>query len=243
MTGTKEMEDIFAYAVALDQSGKQKNTIFCGEKTIFILNYDKTILMSISLKTESAAFEEPICFDANDYDSPMFRIEGNSIIFEINKDGYSRKKKCGTSAKGLTFENISDMYLRLSRNKVKSKFGLRKEIMPLLSEDLSHVEIVYKDDAPMLIQRDIFSGTVIEIEKEKSQGFGFVDQDDLQPFEPIGLRTVDLDALFQYDSELSFEFTGKHYFKVKGKTTPMIAILSQCLYDELGTVNVLLGGK
>lgn len=236
----REIENIFSYAAALDQAGKMKNTILCNEREIFIINFDKTILLSFVLPKVCSEFKERIVFDANDYDSSNFYVDGDSIVFKTVQDGYVRKKKCGSN-KMLDFDVISGLYYRYSRKKTTSAFTLRREIMGLLQDDLSHVEICF-DNGLKIIQRDIFSGTIIEIEKDKS-GLDLLGGDNLEKFEPMGLRTVDLDALFNYDRELTFSFVpgGLNYFIVKGKTTGLTGILSWCLYDNLGKFEVIGG--
>jgi len=233
----KELENIFQYAASLDQAGKMKNTILCNEREIFIVNFDKTILLSFVLPKVCPEFKEKIVFDANDYDSSNFYVEGGSVVFKTTADGYVRKKKCGSN-KSLDFDSISTMYYRYSRKKTTSIFTLRREIMGLLQDDLSHVEIHY-DNGLKVIQRDIFSGTVIEITKDKA-GLDLIDVDKLAPFSPMGLRTVDLDALFSYDRELTFSFVPEmNYFIVKGKITGLTGILSWCLFDEMGDFKVV----
>lgn len=233
----KEIESIFAYAVALDQTGKQKNTILCRDREVFIINFDKTILLHFDLPKSCSSFNEEIVFDANDYDSSNFYIEDHSIVFKIVQDGYIRKKKCGTN-KTVNLKDIIVLYQSYTEKKITSNFALKREINGLLQDDLSHVEIHY-DKGLKIVQRDIFSGTIIEITKDKS-GLNLTATDKLSPFEPIGLRKIDLDALFLYDREVSFSFVPDlNYFIIKGKTTNMQGILAWCLYDELGTIDIV----
>ena len=234
----KEIENIFSYAVALDQTGKQKNTILCRDREIYMINFDKTILLHFDLPKSCSSFNEEIVFDANDYDSSNFYIENHSIVFKIVKDGYVRKKICGTN-KTVNLNEISELYQSYIEKKITSNFTLRQEINGLLQDDLSHVEIHY-DKGLKIVQRDIFSGTIIEITKDKSGLNLTASGDKLTPFEPMGLRTIDLDALFNYDREISFSFVPNlNYFIIKGKTTGMQGILAWCLYDELGRINVI----
>src|SRR3990167_4798120 len=224
----KEIENIFSYAVALDQAGKQKNTILCRNREIFMINFDKTILLHFDLPKSCFAFNEDIIFDANDYDSSNFYIEDHSIIFKTVQDGYIRKKKCGTN-KTVNLNDISELYRSYTEKEITSNFVLRREINNLLQDDLSHIEIHY-DKGLKVIQRDIFSGTIIEITKDKSGLNLAANTDNLSPFNPIGLRTIDLEALFNYDREISFSFVEDlNYFVIKGKTTGMQGILAWCL--------------
>jgi len=217
-----------------------KNTILCKGRDVFIINFDKTILLSFLIKSGIEEFKDEIVFDANDYDSNIFAAEGDQIVFTIVQDGYLRKKKCGTN-KALDFETISTLYYKMAQKKKKatSYFVLRREVMGLLQDDLSHVEISNNKGELKITQRDIFSGTIIEIENYKT-GLDLVDTGKLAPFEPMGIRTVDLDALFEKDRELVFHFIPNlNYFIVEGKTTNMTGILSWALYDELGRINLI----
>ena len=234
----KQVEQIFAYAVALDQSGKMKNTILCKDREIFIVNFDKTILLSFVLHSNMEEFKQEVSFYANDYDSPNFRIENGKIIFKTVSNGYVREKTCGTN-KSLSFDQVSTLYYRLSRKKTTHSFKLRQAIMSMMQDDLSHVEISYNKGI-QIVQRDIFSGTTLSIKNDES-GLN-LSQDKLFEFDPIGIRTVDLDALFQRDEELVFNFIPKmNYFVVSGKITGLRAILGACLYDELGTIETIKG--
>lgn len=233
----KSIEDIFQYAAKMDQAGKMKNTILCSEREVFIVNFDKTILLNFGLQATCEDFKDKIIFDANDYDSNNFEMEGNSVVFKTVDKGYIRKKKCGAN-KSLDFDAISTMYYRYRRKKTTSSFILNKEVMDMLQDDLSHVEI-HNDGDLKIIQRDIFSGTIIEVTKDRS-GLDILTADVLGEFEPMGLRTVDLDALFSYDRSLKFSFVpGLNYFIVDGQTTKMKGILSWCLFDEIGNFNVV----
>ena len=69
---TDLVEQIFAHAVALDQSGGLRNTIYAIGSEIYILNYDHTVLLRFRLRRSEACFETPVSFRANDYDSNGF---------------------------------------------------------------------------------------------------------------------------------------------------------------------------
>lgn len=240
MAKEDKREAIFAYAAALDQSSKQRNTILCSKNKIFIINFDKTILLHFILTSDCPEFKETIVFDAADYDSENFSIADGRVVFKLVQNGYVREKKCGVN-KSLDFDTVSKLYKRYIVKDTSSHFILRKSVMDLLSDDLSHVEIHF-DAGLKIIQRDIFSGDIIEITKDRS-GLDLMNfEDDLADFDPVGIRTVDLDALFQKDEELEFFFVpDRSYFIVKGRTSKMSAILSQCLYDELGRLNMIGG--
>ena len=72
---TGQIEQIFAHAVALDQNGGLRNSIYAEGKEIFIMNYDHTVLLRFKLRESENPFSGPISFKANDYDSPEFYEE------------------------------------------------------------------------------------------------------------------------------------------------------------------------
>ncbi|NIP34436.1 MAG: hypothetical protein GWN12_05705 [Thermoplasmata archaeon] len=63
-------------------------------------------------------------------------------------------------------------------------------------------------------------------------------KDELEDFEPLGLRTNDLMALFSFIPTLQFHFLGEGFICVDSKDDrmPMRALVSKCRYDELGGV-------
>ena len=72
------LEEIFAHAVALTQSGHLRSTIYCAGKYVYIMNQDSTILLRF-LAPEP--FPEPVAFYANDYDSPEFYVKNGRVHF------------------------------------------------------------------------------------------------------------------------------------------------------------------
>jgi len=89
----KKVETIFSYASTLQQSGKLRNTVYCLKNRIYILNQDHTVLLRFLLHGGNY-FEHPVCFEANDYDSPVFEMKEDQICFITKRDGYERRKSC-----------------------------------------------------------------------------------------------------------------------------------------------------
>lgn len=217
-----------------------KNVIVCKKKIIFIFNFDKTILLRFNLPGGEDVGDEEIIFDAGNYDSPTFKIENGIITFEsLVKDEYIKKTRC-VSKKGISFQTLWGLFRKYAIADTPLSFTLREGILTALKEDLSHVEIHY-DNGIKVVQKDIFSGVITEIEERKTNLN--LSQDELEPFEPIGLRTVDLIALFNFDKAVKFSFSpGANFFVVEGLSAQIMkGVVSWCLYDELGTFNVLGG--
>lgn len=231
------VEEIFAQAVALDQSGGLKNTIYAINHEIFILNYDHTVLLRFRLRKSEGEFEHPISFKANDYDSNVFEEKEGKIVFYSEKGEYQRKKVCGTS--DLTPEAVKELFSKyITDNENRSEVILSKDVLSLLDEDLSHVEFSgEKGSSIKMIQRNIYSGGIIEVEKKKDEGFF---QEELNnDFGPVAIKTGDLRALFTFQEALKFSFPvrGKEDFiLITGADTgkrSITGIIACCLYDEI----------
>jgi hypothetical protein len=233
---TGQIEQIFAHAVALDQNGNLKNSIYVTGKEIYIMNFDYTVMMRFKLRDTESPFSSPISFKANDYDSNEFQEEDGKIVFITSIAGYERKKICGTAE--VTPEEAKLIFKPFIKDrKEKETLVLNKSLLSLLHEGLSHIEFSGKAGESLnMIQRNIYSGGVINI-SEKSDGlFSNTLKND---FGPIGIRTKDFIALFSFQDTLKFIFpneTKEDFMLVKSvdkKKRDMTAVVSCCLYDEL----------
>lgn len=238
-----EMERIFSYAVALEQSGRQKNAIFAWENVVYILNSDKTV--ALRFEASQNLFKSPIGFFANDYDSPNFTSEGNSIIFLQKGEEFLRKKKCRVP--GQTFQEVEDLFYKFyNGNETPWKIAFHKSSLDLLSTDLSHVEFKAKNSAINILQRDIYAGTVILLERKLiPEGLGIVESEDNLPesIPPIGMRTNDFFSLFNFNDKIDIFFPEKQrFFLVEGAHNKMSGIIAGCLYDDVGVIEDLQEG-
>jgi hypothetical protein len=245
---TSLIEDIFAQAVALDQSGGLRNTIYAIEHEIFILNYDHTVLLRFRLrKSEEGTFETPISFKANDYDSNVFEEKNGKIIFYSEKGEYQRKKVCGTT--DLTPEEVKGLFKKYATEAVaRSEISLSREVLSLLDTDLSHVEFSgEKGRTIKMIQRNIYSGGIIEVEKVNE---GMFKEELENDFGPVAIKTDDFRALFTFQEVMKFAFPsrGKEDFILVKEGVPdgkrtFTGIIACCLYDEIIAIHeVQVGG-
>jgi hypothetical protein len=238
----KELETIFAHAVALEQAGRMKNTIYCYGKEIFILNYDKTILLRFELSPMVKPFESAVGFNANDYDSSKFSEKDGKIVFFRSGGGFERKKSCAVPGKN--FNEVKSLFEKFwngaSNELIGAKINLDKEVLSLLEEDLSHIEFSSENKKLVILQRDLYSGTIIRIDRKKEGGLGLSSAKDsiAEEFGPVGIRTNDLIALFSFSRDLNILFppAGKGYSLINGMSGKMQGILAWCLYDEIGNI-------
>lgn len=230
-----EVEKIFSYAVRLEQEGRQKNTIFCFGNVVYILNADKTILLRLkSPKT----FEVPIGFYANDYEGDKFEKEGDGIVFTTEGEVLERKKYCRVPTE--TFTDAEAIYQKFWTEDYIATMNFPKKSLELIDSNLSHIEFSSKDKKPLLIQRDICSGSVIKLRPSADKGFAFSSTGDefKEDFGPLGMRTNDFFTLFAFDEfvKLCFLPSDKKYFIARGINYDLSTIISGCLYDEVGEI-------
>ena len=242
---TGYIEQIFAVAVALDQSGGLRNSIYAINNEVFIINYDHTVLLRFRLRKTESPFKNPISFNANDYDSNEFYEEGGKIIFICTEGNMQRKKSCKISNNTPT--EIKDVFLKfIKRQEECAMINISKSILSLLDVNLSHIEFSGIKGSPIkLIQRNIYSGSVIEIQ-EKTESTLF---QSALPFniEPIALKTNDFVALFSFQDNLKFYFNKSekeaNWILVKSVDAykrDMTGIVACCIYDEIIQIK---GGK
>ena len=239
-----EMERIFSYAVALEQLGRQKNSIFAWENIVYILNSDKTI--ALRFESSQNLFKTPIGFFANDYDSSAFTSEGNTIVFLQKGEEFMRKKKCRVPNQ--TFQDVEDLFYKFyNGNETPWKIAFHKSSLDLLNPDLSHVEFTAKDKAIRIIQRDIYAGTIILLERSLvPEGLGIVESEDNLPesIQPIGMRTGDFYSLFNFNDKIEIFFPEKQgFFLIEGAHNNMSGIVAGCLYDDVGVIEDLQEAK
>lgn len=239
-------EKIFAHAVALDQSGRLRNTIYALGKQVYIKNSDNTVLLDFT--SSDSDFHNPVSFRANDYEGEYFYEEDGKIIFETLSDGGLLKKKACAVPED-NFEDIDNLCHKMTRKYLKAvqtckkrkkpinSFSLGREILSLLDRSLSHIEISIVKGKVVLAQRNIYSGSVSYIEKAK-KGFGISGDNLSGDFGPIGVRTPDFEALFTFQDSVSFTLPPDlEFIKITGTKFKMNGFIGTCLYDEMGTIN------
>lgn len=237
---TDRVEKIFAHAVAMEQTGRLKNTIYVVGKEIFIMNFDNTLLLRFPLRESEAPFSHPVSFRASDYDSKRFEEKGGKVIFSTEKNGFIKEKRC--SAPGSTPEEIKAVFERYSNLK-ENRITLNRSILELLDTNLSHIEFWSEGRELRITQRNIFDGSVIELKRSGGEGFGALvsGEDEIsRDFGPVGIRTPDFEALFLFTPSIQISFGTEEdeyaYLQGLDSKTKMRGILSTCVYDEMGEI-------
>lgn len=242
----KRIEGIFAQAVAMDNRGI-KNMIHCIGDNIYIVNFDYSMILRFSLRQSEARFEVPISFNANEYDSPQFTFEitpdGSKIVFRTVEKEFTRRKICYTKSVSPNAEDIDRLYQELKKKVEQSQylFYLSSDCVPLLEEDLSHVEISVENSSLILRQRNIYTGTIVEVESNE-KGFFTVNR---LPKEmpPIALKTKDFISLFNIQKSLAFIPT-EDFLAVKDpQKDDFDGVLALCKYDMIIDLYNKKGGE
>lgn len=236
---SNRVEEIFAHAVAMEQSGRLRSTIYVKDRSVYILNQDSTLLLRFKLRESEAPFAHPISFRANDYDSKTFREENGRIVFMIEQDGFQRAKTCGVPE--ATPDDVETLF-RSFKPYTANNIRINSCLTSLLDESLSHIEIGSVSGKVRFIQRNIYSGSIIEItRKEEEGGLGLMEVDAIdKDFGPVGIRTPDFLALFSFVEQLSISFPSGSvdYACLRSRDPKMMmdGIMSTCIYDELGEI-------
>lgn len=232
----KRIEGIFTQAVAMDNRGV-KNMIHCIGDNIYIVNFDYSMILRFSLRQSEARFEVPISFNANEYDSPQFTFEitpdGSKIVFRTVEKEFTRRKICHTKSVSPNAEDIDKLYQELKKKAEQSQylFYLSADCVPLLEEDLSHVEISVENSSLILRQRNIYTGTIVEVESNE-KGFFTVNR---LPKEmpPIALKTKDFASLFNIKKSLAFIPTEDFLLVKDPQKDDFDGVLALCKYDMI----------
>ncbi len=235
------VENLFAQAVALEQNSRTKNIICCSGDQIIIINADSTILIHFKLKEN--IFPGDYSFYANDYESTQFEEQDGKIIFISGNEEYERKKSCRTP--DMSFKRMNLLYKKLKTNLGKTNdVTITSSIKEVLDENLSHAEIIFRKGEFELLQRDIFTGTIISVKKKESKGIFQLGKDKIiKDVRAIGLRTGDLLGLFSFVQKIDFQITDKGFAYFQGDKMNMSGFIAACLYDDLGTINYLTEEK
>lgn len=221
---TDRTELMFSQAVALSQNGMMKSTIH-AQKALYILNMDDTIIIYFEMNQE---FPEPVSFFANDYESNEMEIENGQVVFVTNSGGYARRKTCPKPK--IDFATAAGIWNKFEPDK-SNPLTFDKNIMELLNDDLSHVEL-HNQGGLKILQKNIYSGARIEIENVAAED-GLFDSFG-EEFEPIGMRTADFKALFSFADQLNFYIQkGKNWLYFTDSYNILQGVLGTCLYDEI----------
>lgn len=123
---------------------------------------------------------------------------------------------------------------------MKWKISFSKSSLDLLDTALSHIEFVTKNGEFKILQRDIYSGDLISLERKlEAEGLGLTEPEDILPdsLDPLGIRTGDFLALFNFNDKINVYFPeGCQYFMIDGLHNQMQSIVAGCIFDDCGEI-------
>ncbi len=234
---SSRVEGIFAHAVAMDNRG-MRNIIHCIGSNVFIVNFDYSMILRFSLRQSEISFDSPVSFNANEYDSPDFSFtedeSGGKIVFHTNSGEYARKKICRGGESGPSAKDISKIYRQLRKEGEAGEhlFYLADGCVPLLEEGLSHTEISVEDSVLILRQRNVYTGTMIEVVSSDRGGFFTVNKLP-ETLPTIALKTKDFMSLFSIHKSLAFTPAEDFVLVKDPQKGEFDGVLSLCRYDMI----------
>jgi len=188
--------------------------------------------MRFLLRKTETAFDPPVSFRASDYDSSQFEVVGDRIVFSSTKGNYVRRKVCGP-AKDYDPREIRQIYHQLISRAKNSPFTftLAADCCALLEDSLSHVELSVEDGQLLLRQRNVYTGSIVEV-TPKLEGL-LSDLALPDAFGPVAVKTSDFTALFSFHDALQFHPAQDILMVTEPSRGEFDAVLGLCQYDEI----------
>ena len=238
-----KLEDVAVIGVGMSRGTAADAFLLSKAGVAYLVNAESTILVRYDGVTDSTSEQRWKCAD---WERGTVEMDGDQVVFRSESGGCSRSKRC--SAPAITFGEVDEAWKTLSARvgpdvpKVTLTDALFKESKgrsAALDEGLSHVELWYVDGRVILKQRDLYSGSLIEVDVQSAGGIGFF-AEELKPFDRTAMRTRDLLALFLLEASLDFQL-GDHVMAVRG--SGFQAIVGNCVYDDMYSVKELSDGR
>lgn len=240
MISSSQLEKIFAHAAALHSEGKMKNWIYGKGNVIYILNTDCSLLMRFRVPWELGHF----CFSAHEYEGQEFHLSPTGMVFKTHDQDYERTKFAPINPP-YSSEQVEKVWNVLEQktkgSKLVGKVVLDDKILKWLEKDLPHVEFVLREGNWSLIQRNIYTGEVVQITK-KPRPLTLLGKDEVNGEMNVGLRTNDFFALFTFSPKIDFYFYHLPFAQAMNLSFfDMRVFLGRCFYDSLGNLEVIYG--
>lgn len=218
---------------SLYQRGNRgSNTVYYESGVLYLLNEERTLISRFEIVDFK---EKSFSFFISDYDADKIEDDGDFVKFIQENSQYRREKSCRKPE--LTFKACDDIFTSLWKETGKNKLSLNDSIRSLIDESLSHIEIHSDNGNPIICQRDIYTGSFIKI-TPSSKGF-FNTSGKLKDFERVAMKTDDFLGMLLFDQNVQFLFYDEEY--TQAWSNHFKAIVGNCVYDELGTLETIGG--
>jgi len=233
-----KIEDLAVIGAQMSKNYSMDAILAAKGNVAYVLNSECTVLLQY---IDVADVQDEVRWKSLDWERGTARMDGDEVVFFGESGGCKRTKRC--SAPTTTFSQLEEAWKVLMVNHTSDTANLTMTAALAkehLDDSLSHVEFWFENGTAVIKQRDLYSGTLITVElpSSKRQVGGFFSTKP-QPFERTSLRTKDLLALLSLEASLTF-CLGKNASTAKG--TKFTAIISNCVYDSLYTVEELTNG-
>lgn len=236
---TREIEYVFEIAVALEKDIKMRNAVLCRGSNIWIVNFDRTLILKYPIKGK---FKNDVSFYSTDYDSSNF-IEEDGALHFIKYYGDYERKKVSSATFTLSDIDMDTLWKELAVKKPYDvEFNMSEKMLNLFRDDLSHIEVrISPEKQVQFLQRDIFSGGIILVKRKDKSVSLLADPNEkvLREVEPFAIRLQDLSAILYKEGNVKFHLSKDSPGRCYIKALQFEALVSWCVYDELGTVTYL----
>ena len=230
----KALEIPALVAAQLRNGSQQESVVLVKGQTAYVVNSERTMLVRMLLDD---TFSSEIRWRAADWeDGTIVATFGGNTTFRSSQTGIARTKTC--PAPTLSFVEVDTAWNKsLSDTDGQSGYVLVGSVLKShLDESLSHVEFWNVDGRLRLKQRDLYGGSLIELDLNL-----MANTDHKLNIDRISVRTKDFLGLFLVDGlghKPVFRF-GSKSTRVEGNT--FMAILGNCVYDDMYTVEEIHG--
>jgi len=233
----KALETPAIVSAQLRNGSQQDSIVLVKDRVAYVVNSERTMIMRIELDD---AFPSEIRWRSADWEDGARSVEtsGDTTVFRSSQTGAARTKSC--PAPQVRCEEVDAAWGSISSTVAGlSGFILVGSVLQnSLNEDLSHVEFWNRDGQLSIKQRDLYGGTLIELDLNLMANDGaYLDID------RVAVRTKDFLGLFLIDGigqQPVFRF-GENVTLVEGTTFQ--ALLGNCIYDDMYSVGEISSGR
>jgi hypothetical protein len=218
------LDEVLAIGTSLSRNNKaggMRAEFYSKGDTVYLFSSSGTMMLRFQGVRPSLG---TVKFNVLDYDGGEVKMSGDKVTFTRSSGSYQRQKT--VSAPKLEFKQLDTKFQAFCQRNTLATVSIGEQVLKQVEEDLSHVEFKSEKGQFKLIQRDIYSGAMLEVTYQDEGLFG----GDIPPFPALALKTSDFMSLFLIESSLSFSF-GQDVTRVRGKIVD--GVVAMCVYDEM----------
>jgi hypothetical protein len=219
-----KLDSVVAAAIQFGRGAAGDAIVAWKGDMVYCLSYDRTVCLQVRHVVPQR--EDEVSFRACDYEGPECGFKGKHVVFILENGARVRVPR-----PPYTFNGLDALFTRLRPSELGgAALMIERDILPYLDDSLPHVEFRWDGSEARIIQRDIYSGKILDIERRPIEG---------AQASPLAMRTGDFMALFGLHSSYRFQHCGD-YFHVTN-LHGVEAVVGGCLYDDLGKLHIVGG--